>query len=183
MRTFPYQAIFLKSRIETMNNVERIRYRYCPDQIRILFVGESPPESGKFFYCGNSQMARYMKSVLEGELFVGAGGFFEAFKAGGCYLDDLVLSPVNKSSSSMQKQARRQAIPDLATRIKRYRPRVVVALLKRIEQDVRDAVDQSGVDARFYVTHFPGNGQQGRFKRDVQELLPILRSAIREHKC
>ena len=164
-------------------NVEKIRSRFRPDQIRILFVGESPPESGKFFYCGNSQMARYMKSVLERELLAGTGDFFEAFKASGCYLDDLVLVPVNKFSGRIQKQARRQAIPDLATRIRQYRPRVVVALLKRIERDVSDAVDQSGVDARFYVTRFPGNGQQGQFKSDVQKLLPILRSAIREHKC
>lgn len=163
--------------------MEEIRRRFRPDQIRILFVGESPPESGNFFYCENSQMAQNMKRVLERELFATTGNFFEAFESSGCYLDDLVLVPVNKSSDRIRKQARRQAIPDLAKRIRCYRPRVVVALLKKIERDVSDAVDQSGVDARFCVTHFPGNGQQGRFERDIQELLPVLRKAIREHEC
>ena len=164
-------------------NVEKIRSRFRPDQIRILFVGESPPEGGKFFYCGNSRLAQNMKRVLTKELLTGTGDFFEAFKASGCYLDDLVLVPVNKSPDKIRKQMRRQAIPDLAKRIRRYRPHVVVALLKGIEQDVSDAVNRSGVDTRFYVTHFPGNGRQGQFKSDIQELLPILRSAIREHKC
>ncbi len=159
-------------------NVEKIRSRFRPDQIRILFVGESPPDSGKFFYCGNSQMAQNMKRALERDLFAGTGDFFEAFRDSGCYLDDLVLVPVNKSSGGIQKQARRKAIPDLAQRIMKYRPRVVVALLKKIESDVGIAVAQSGVDARFYVTHFPGNGQQARFERDIMKLLPVLRNAI-----
>ena len=164
-------------------SVEEIRRRFRPDQIRILFVGESPPESGKFFYCGNSQMVQNMKRVLEGELFAPTGNFFEVFKSSGCYLDDLVLVPVNKLPDMIREQARRQAIPDLAKRIRYYRPRVVVALLKKIERDVSDAVDLSGVDAQFFVTHFPGVGRQGQFKRDIQELLPILKRAIREHEC
>ena len=159
-------------------NVEKIRSRFRPVQIRILFVGESPPDSGKFFYCGNSQMAQNMKRVLERDLFAGTGDFFEAFRDSGCYLDDLVPVPVNKSSERIREQARRKAIPDLAQRITKYRPRVVVALLKKIESDVRIAVDQSGVDARFCVTHFPGNGQQARFERDIMKLLPVLRNAI-----
>ena len=66
-------------------DVEQIRRHFRPDQIRLLFVGESPPDSGKFFYSGNSQMAHYMKRVLGRELFRGAKDFFAEFKASGCY--------------------------------------------------------------------------------------------------
>ena len=161
-------------------DVEQIRRHFRPDQIRLLFVGESPPDSGKFFYSGNSQMAHYMKRVLGRELFRGAKDFFAEFKASGCYLDDLVLAPVNKSSDRFRRQACRQAIPDLADRIRDHDPRVVIALLQRIKREVGDAVDQSGVDADFYATHFPGNGQQGRFESDIRNLLPVLRTALQE---
>src|SRR5215467_4892872 len=32
------------------NARERLRKCYCPDRVQILFVGESPPASGRFFY-------------------------------------------------------------------------------------------------------------------------------------
>lgn len=162
----------------TEMNVEQIRNQYRPDRIRILFVGESPPASGKFFYNGNSQMARNVRKILGELLLGGTEDFFSKFKTSGCYLDDLVLVPVNKSSKSLRRQAKRNAIPDLAKRIEEYQPVVVVALLKSIERDVREAVAESGVDAQFHATHFPGNGQQGKFEMDIRRLLPVLKGAL-----
>lgn len=159
-------------------NIEQIRTHYRPDRIRILFVGESPPASGKFFYYGNSQMARNMRRVLGRLLLNDPKDFLARFKASGCYLDDLVLMPVNKSSNAHRMQARRKAIPDLAQRIEEYQPIVVVALLKAIERDVREALAQSGVGAQFQATHFPGNGQQGKFEMDIRKILPALKEAM-----
>ena len=159
-------------------NVEQIRNHYRPDRIRILFVGESPPASGKFFYNGNSQLARNMGRILGRLLLDDPKDFLARFKASGCYLDNLVLIPVNKSSKSLRRQARRNAIPDLAKRIEKYQPVVVVALLKSIEPDVREAVAESGMGVRFHATHFPGNGQQGNFEMDIRRLLPVLKEAM-----
>jgi hypothetical protein len=39
-----------------MEPVEIIRTRYRPDRITTLFVGESAPASGAFFYHGDSTM-------------------------------------------------------------------------------------------------------------------------------
>ena len=150
-------------------NIEDIRSSFRPNEIRLLFVGESAPESGKFFYKRDSQMYRHMKTILGQNLFRSSSNFLENFKAAGCYLDDLVLTPVNKSSQNERKQACERAIPDLAKRIKDYNPYMVVALLKRIEKCVRKAVTISGVDARFYVTHFPGNGQHKNFECDIEK--------------
>jgi hypothetical protein len=41
--------------------VKVTRARYRPDRITTLFVGESAPVSGAFFYHGESAMLRYMK--------------------------------------------------------------------------------------------------------------------------
>ena len=81
----------------------QIRNHYRPDRIRILFVGESPPASGKFFYNGNSQLARNMRRILGRLLLDDPKDFLARFEASGCCLDDLVLIPVNKSSKIAQE--------------------------------------------------------------------------------
>ena len=58
---------------------------------------------------------------------------------------------------------------------------MVIALLKRIGQDVRQAVTLANVDASFPVTHFPGNGWQGKFEDDVNRCLPDLRKAMLDY--
>ena len=45
--------------------VEFTRARYRPDRITTLFVGESAPASGAFFYHGDSAMLRYMQRATE----------------------------------------------------------------------------------------------------------------------
>jgi len=67
-----------------------------------------------------------------------------------------------------------QAVPSLAKRIKDYNPIVVVALTKRIEENVRKAVLLSGVVACFYATYFPGNGHQRKFECDIEQIFPKL---------
>lgn len=42
-------------------NVEELRRKYRPDKVLALFVGESAPAGGTFFYAGNSQMYRYVR--------------------------------------------------------------------------------------------------------------------------
>jgi hypothetical protein len=40
-------------------DTEAVRARYRPPRITTLFVGESPPASGKFFHAGNTVLARH----------------------------------------------------------------------------------------------------------------------------
>ena len=75
--------------------VEETRARYRPERIVTLFVGEFPPQSGKFFYYGNTALAHHMSSAMRAAGLLGDGDFLDRFKAYGWYLDDLVLEPVN----------------------------------------------------------------------------------------
>ena len=45
--------------------VEVARAHYRPERITTLFVGESAPFSGAFFYYGNSAMTRHMQRAVE----------------------------------------------------------------------------------------------------------------------
>jgi len=70
-----------------MEAIEAARARFRPERITTLFVGESAPASGDFFYYGNTAMFRRMQRAVEHALGEG-GDFLERFKAMGRYLDD-----------------------------------------------------------------------------------------------
>ncbi len=134
---------------------EAMRIRFKPDQIRVLFIGESAPAGGTFFYNGNSQAYRTMRS------FFGRSGdtcFLKWFKDQGFYLDDLVQRPINATASHERTAAWKAGIPDLAARIQSYRPDMVIAIVLKIRADIAEAVRLSGTGASFHAVPFPGNG-------------------------
>src|SRR5580693_4965629 len=101
-----------------MSDLEELRKNFRPDRITTLFVGESAPESGKFFYSGNSGLFRAMQKA-----FGGRPTFLEDFKRSGFYLDDLVLTPVNKLERRERSRRRQEAVPELAKRLAEYKPK------------------------------------------------------------
>ncbi len=158
---------------ENTEAVEAIRARYRPERIKTLFVGESAPYSGAFFYCGNTAMFRHMQSAVE--LALGeSGNFLENFKAYGWYLDDLVLTSVNHLPKSERVAKCRDARKSLANRIAIYQPKAIVSLLKSIEPFVSDAADMAESAAQRYGVPFPGMGQQTRFQSDMAVIIPKL---------
>jgi hypothetical protein len=152
-----------------MNEIEMTRASFKPEPIKMLFVGESAPVSGKFFYYGNSNMHRYMAQAFD-EAFGPHEHFLDSLKARGCYLDDLVLAPVNGLSRAERTRACVESKDDLARQIKEYSPRVVVCLMKGIEPIVSQAARDAGIE-QFHCTHFPGNGRQGKFAEDMRLML------------
>jgi hypothetical protein len=97
-----------------------------------LFVGESAPHSGKFFYFGNTAMTRYMEAAVNSALGVDEHtAFLDRFQTLGWYLDDLVLSPVNHLTPSERQTQCKAALKSLAERIADYRPLAIVSLMRR----------------------------------------------------
>jgi hypothetical protein len=162
---------------ENMKAIEATRAKFRPDRITTLFVGESAPASGDFFYYGNTGMTRYMRRAVESALGQ-SSDFLERFKAYGWYLDDLVLTPVNhltKSSERKERKAKcREAQCSLAVRIAEYQPLAIVSLLLGIRNFVDAAAKKAGCDACRYAVHFPGNGQQALFLTDMASIIPKL---------
>ena len=153
---------------------ETIRAQFRPERVLTLFVGESAPHSGAFFYSGDTQMLRSIRRAVE-EVLGKSDDFLETFKAYGWFLDDLVLTPVNHIKEKSLRRAKcLEAQGSLATRIAAYQPKAIVSLLKSIEPFVNTAADAAGSDAPRYVVPFPGMGQQSRFKNAMASLIPKL---------
>jgi hypothetical protein len=156
-----------------MEDVEAVRKHYRPNKIMTLFVGESAPASGAFFYRGNTAMLRNMRSAM-GMASVESGDFLETFKAYGWYLDDLVLTPVNQLTKSERKTKWREAQNSLAERIAEYQPQAIVSLLLGIKDIVEAAAIAAGSNAHRYAVPFPGNGHQSRFHAEMARIIPKL---------
>ena len=150
-----------------MNFIETSRASYRPQNITTLFVGESAPVSGEFFYQGKTALRRYMEKALSFDSF-------ESFKARGWYLDDLVLTPVNGLSKTERRLQCEGAVTSLAARIAEYRPQAIVSLMKGIEPLVNAAAKRAESDAPCFSVPFPGQGQQRKFLREMEKILPML---------
>ena len=158
-----------------MVDTEKIRKMYLPNRVRLLLVGESPPASGKFFYCGDSSMKTYTARAFAHAYglppFGDSDEFFAFFKEHGCYLDDISVIPIDKMSNSDRKAQLKACEADLSRRMRQLNPEVVVAVLRRIEPFVRRAVALAGITPVLEVLCFPGQGHQKKFVTELSRIV------------
>jgi len=153
------------------SDVEPLRASFRPIKVKVLFVGESAPAGGDFFYKGTGQVHREFQRALSPT--IGATpSFLGAFMAAGMYLDDLVLEPVNWLSRSQRNAMHSNNVPSLAGRIKEYQPLAVIAFMKAIRRPVEEAVVASGCSCAVQTVSFPGNGRQADFRTEMAAILP-----------
>ena len=98
--------------------VEAVRKQHRPQRITVLFVGEFPPSNGKFFYCGDNDLLRHMRSAM-GATSGNDAAFLNEFRKRGWFLDDIVTKPIHNLSRAERERERRDARADLAARIKK----------------------------------------------------------------
>ena len=119
---------------------EDLREEYRPDTVRVLLVGESPPDpaSGdrRFFYspelAGSDNLYRGVAEALYGE----EPGFdvtakttvLRRFQSDGLWLIDLCTQPVNHLPPPARRAALRAAVPELVQRAAATAPTVGVVV-------------------------------------------------------
>lgn len=157
----------------TKMNTEEIRQSFRPETVTLLLIGESPPARGKFFYEGCPMTAFTSRAfeIAHSKRFNNIKRFLEYFKACGCYLDDLCHVPVDCLPDTERDMKLRENIYPLSQRIREINPPVVVAVLKKIEDYVRDAVERSKCKPKIYSLPFPGHGHQNKY---IDELVWII---------
>ena len=164
-----------------MRELEELRRRYLPHPIKVLFVGESPPARGTFFYKGDSGLARYTKLSFERAYDISdlaMADFLNGFQAAGCYLDDLCLEPVNRMTAWDRRVAWKSGVDSLARRLESYSPRIIVPILRSIESSVRQAAEKAGLPDRVRgALSYPGMGNHPRYVAQLSRLLIELREA------
>jgi hypothetical protein len=152
-----------------MNGLEELRKSFHPRCVTTLFVGESAPESGRFFYKGDSSLFRAMKRA-----FGNQEAFLQDFQKKGFYLDDLVLTPINKLEKHERSRLRKEAVPELAKRLIEYKPRAVVVVMKAILPVVRKAMGVAGISFEPFCVPHPAFGNWARFHSAMTKIINDL---------
>jgi glycine C-acetyltransferase len=155
-----------------LSDLEELRRKFRPGRIATLFVGESPPHNGTFFYKKNSILYREMRKA-----FNGTNSFLDDFKAKGFFLDDLVLEPINQIKDKKERnRGRRERIRSLAERLREYQPSAIVTVMRAIEPMVHDAVIQAGFEGiAFHNVPFPvRRANQNAFHFGIHKTIPQL---------
>ena len=152
-----------------MDDLEELRKSFRPGLITTLFVGESAPASGRFFYSGDSSLFYAMKREFGNQEM-----FLEDFKEKGFYLDDLVLTPINKLERRERMKQRQEAVPKLAKRLVEYKPMAVVVVMRAILPTVWKAMRMAGISYEPFCVPHPAFGNWTRFSNAMKEIIDSL---------
>lgn len=159
-------------------HLEILRTQYRPSQISILFVGEAPPASGRFFYRADSGLYRAFRSAFVTAFpSLESSEFLEDFKAMGCYLIDLCESPVDQLSGGARRRICAESEGRLATQIRNLQPGIVVIVVRSIAGNVRRSLKSAGWGGETVELPYPGRWRH--HQRAFQEVLvPLLRREL-----
>jgi hypothetical protein len=92
----------------------------------LLFIGESPPASGRFFYSANSGLYRAMRDAFQAADSRVNESFLAVFRARGCYLVDLAAEPVDRLEPALRRTMRQRGEKALAREIARLQPEMML---------------------------------------------------------
>jgi hypothetical protein len=148
-----------------------------------MFVGESPPASGRFFYSQNSGLYFAMLAAFrQADPTINRENFLEKFKAAGCYLLDLCPDPVDRLDSKAREAARRASEGSLARRIANLHPERMALLLRSITANVSRAASRAGWQGQIIELPYPGRWHQHR-SVFIQTLAPLLAKLVSSAGC
>jgi hypothetical protein len=144
----------------------------------VLFIGESPPASGRFFYQRDSGLYRAMLAAFErNDSSVNHDNFLATFRSAGCYLIDLCPDPVDDLEAKTRRAVCRASEPMLARAIRRLQPRMIVTVVRSIEENVTRAAEKSRWQGP--VQNLPYPGRWSRYKKAFVE--PLAETLARRH--
>lgn len=123
---------------------EALRKSFRPSRVRILFVGEAPPASGRFFYSANSGLYRAMRDAFNRvDPRIDGNNFLKVFQASGCYLIDLCPRPVDRMEPESRRRARLAGERLLTEKLIQLRPEKMAPVLRAIVGHVANAASKA----------------------------------------
>ena len=164
-----------------MNKYLRLRKVYLPTKkIRTIFILESPPASGKYFYNPKGRITEplfsaMMKCVLRINPATKLEGLI-VFQKAGYVLVDTTYTPVNHLTKSNRNKIICNDYHNLVSGLKKLskktRPRIILVkanVCRLLESRLLN--DGFNVVNKGVVIPFPSSGQQSEFCRKIKKLV------------
>src|SRR5580698_1557784 len=136
---------------------ERLRRQYRPPYLRLLFIGEAPPASGRFFYQRDSGLYRAIRDSFRAvDPSIVDVDFLTVFQTAGCYLIDVSPHPVDRLDPPSRRAACLAGEPQLCRTIKRLQPQSIVTVVRSIRGNVERATSRAGWQGPLIGLPYPG---------------------------
>jgi len=158
---------------------EGLRRSYRPGHVRLLFVGEAPPASGRFFYQADSGLYRVVRhTFIEALPSLQDADFLTSFRDLGCYLVDLCGRPVDQLDRKERRQACIEGEARLGKLVTQLRPEIMITIVRSIAANVIRAQQRAGWTGKHLVLPYPGRWHSHR-DAFAAELVPLLRKTLK----
>lgn len=169
----------------TEEDYKKVREKYDPrkqnKRIKVLFIGESPPGNGTYFYCANSKLYHATKEAFEkayNNKRLSHPDFLECFKHLGCYLKDFFdgqpCKKVNKPCQEFEDQMNK-----LIQQIKEINPEFIIVVHERVCYCVMLALLKANLKIEVRCLPFPRTAQGGlSYNAYVNQLAEIIQKEL-----
>lgn len=155
----------------------KLRNKFIPDNLKIVFLLESPPANGKYFYDPNGSkgelLFRTMMKLIDYEPETKLDGLNE-FKKRGYFLFDSTYLQVDKVSDKKQRNLTIiKDIPDLINglgKLTKHKRVKIIPVKKNICQILSGPLKSVGFNVINYDIPFPDPSQQKTFFRKMKEI-------------
>ncbi len=107
---------------------DEAREKYRPAKIRCLFIGESRPAGGTFFFNENSNLYFATKEAFQRTM--GTSFDCKLFQEFGCWLYDVCDVPVNHLIHAERIALIQRGIPALRETLQKLKPKCVIVVKK-----------------------------------------------------
>lgn len=159
-------------------DLEKLRTSYRPAQVNMLFVGESPPASGRFFYRADSGLYRATRSAFVRAFpSLESVEFLDSFRQLGCYLIDLCDTPVDQLPKGERRNACAESELSLARQIVELQPRTMVSMVRSIAANIRRALGTAHWTGEYVELPYPGRWRRHQVTFE-ETLVPLLRREL-----
>jgi hypothetical protein len=169
----------------TIEDYAQAREKYQPHKIKILFVAESPPSSGGYFYfsetIGKDHLFRETMKALDlwplsrpMRRGVDKRPLLERFRSSGFFLIDTCELPVDMLSATERMTAICRGAAGLASRVRRLNPTHIVVVKNTVFRPVCQALEREGLGRRILnktPLPFPSHGNQKKFRNSTRQMI------------
>ncbi len=173
--------------ISGMNQYAEARDKYRPDRIGALFIAESPPSSGGYFYfektTGKDHLFRETMKALglwREETSMPKGldkqQLLAQFQSRNLFLLDTCEFPVDKMSTRQRHNAILEAVPRLVEEVRDLDPKAILIVKKTVFEPVREGLERGGLGERILNEEplpFPSHGNQRKFRISLRQYLKL----------
>jgi len=169
----------------SIESFRKARDRYRPTKVRLLWIAESPPTSGSYFYyqktTGRDHLFREtmravglwpMKEIMRKG--VDKNPLLESFQSKGFFLIDTCSYPVDKLSNSERRRAVLDGTPGVVQMVSELTPNGIIIVKSNIYEPVKHALESGGFAGKILNQRplgFPSHGRQEPYRKRINDIL------------